>query len=350
MLFDKVVGIGGIGAGMLFLTDDNTTLGRSESRLVELSDAKDYCKLHIVFHYVAELLGNNASVYPIGFVGKDAHGNSLLEEINEAGMDSAYISSDLHLPTMLSIVLQYPDKETCNFTASNSACDKVTALYVKECMEQIGIDHFTIVAAIPEVQAESRIEMLRYGKEKGAFCCLSIPESEADVFKSSGIFDCCSLLAVNYSEALALCPCDGDEAETAKHLFADLQSYNPEIMLMVTCGEKGSLTIHKGNLEYVPPIPADVFVTTGAGDACLGGVIAGLAMGLPFQKGNNDTTFGETPLASALELGCLCAGMAIEKADSIAKHVGVSSIMERIRENGWKKESRFLAKESENRG
>ena len=51
--YNKVLGIGGIGVGMLFHTDINETLGRSESRLVELSEAKDYCKLHIVFHYIA---------------------------------------------------------------------------------------------------------------------------------------------------------------------------------------------------------------------------------------------------------------------------------------------------------
>ena len=342
MRFNKVLGIGGIGAGLLFLTDNNATLGRSESRLMELSEAKDYCKQHIVFHYIAELLCPTAKVYPIGYVGNDAHGASLLEEIDAVGMDTTYICTDSSLPTMLGVVIQYTDKETCNFTASNSACNKVTPEYVEKCMDQIGIDSSTIVAAIPEVRVESRLHMLRCGKEKGAFTCLSVPESEADAFKDAKIFKCCDLLAVNYNEALALSPGAEDEKATVKRLYTCLKEYNAEIMLMVTCGKSGAFSAYKDRIEFVPSLPAKALVTTGAGDACLGGAIAGLAMGLPFQKGHDDKSFGETPLLSALELGTLCAGMAVEVADSIAKHVTAENILKRVNKHGWKKEDKFL--------
>ena len=33
-------------------------LGRNESRLGELLDSRDYCKLHIVEHYIARLMGS----------------------------------------------------------------------------------------------------------------------------------------------------------------------------------------------------------------------------------------------------------------------------------------------------
>ena len=38
---NKIAGIGGIGTGILFHTAINAALGRSESRLAELSGAKD---------------------------------------------------------------------------------------------------------------------------------------------------------------------------------------------------------------------------------------------------------------------------------------------------------------------
>ena len=46
--YDYVVGTGGIGSGILFRFSDNITLGRNESRLAELMDVRDFCKLHII--------------------------------------------------------------------------------------------------------------------------------------------------------------------------------------------------------------------------------------------------------------------------------------------------------------
>ena len=42
---------------MFFALDGNHTLGREESRSGHFLDRRDYCKLHIVSHYVCRLLG-----------------------------------------------------------------------------------------------------------------------------------------------------------------------------------------------------------------------------------------------------------------------------------------------------
>ena len=55
--YDVVVGTGGIGSGIFLALEGNRTLGREESRPAELLDQRDYCKLHIVCHYVQRLLG-----------------------------------------------------------------------------------------------------------------------------------------------------------------------------------------------------------------------------------------------------------------------------------------------------
>ncbi len=87
MEFDKIIATGGIGTGMLFLSDRQETLGRSESRLVTLSPAKDYCKQQIVLYYTASLLKNTVPVYPIGYVGNDKSGSASIEEMRLQGMD-----------------------------------------------------------------------------------------------------------------------------------------------------------------------------------------------------------------------------------------------------------------------
>jgi hypothetical protein len=63
---------------------------------------------------------------------------------------------------------------------------------------------------------------------------------------------------------------------------------------------------------------------------------------LPFQKGVSNKSFGETPLESAVELGVICAGMAIESEDAIAKQVNTLSIRQRIKKEGWDTKSWFI--------
>ena len=121
----KVIGCGGIGKGLLFHSPNNETLGRSESRLVTISNAKDYCKQQIVFYYIAELLKGKCEVIPVGAVGDDNIGTELVDIMLRQGMDVRYIKQISGTSTMLSICLQYPDKEGCNFTAQNNAAEYV---------------------------------------------------------------------------------------------------------------------------------------------------------------------------------------------------------------------------------
>jgi ribokinase len=335
--FNKIVGTGGIGIGMLFLSPSNETLGRNESRLMELSAAKDYCKQHMVLYYVTTLLGQDAKVYPIGYVGDDLNGHNLLAQMQGEGMDVRYVGISVQKPTMLSVCIQYPDKNGGNFTASNSASDLVTPQYIQACLDKADIDGSTIVAAIPEVSVETRIKMLQIGREKGAFCALSIPAAEAEAFKAADIYRYCDFLSVNEEEAQALAGVAAEEKATIEKLYAEASKKNNDIRILMTMGEKGAYSAYAGKLEFIPVLRnIQVANTTGAGDACMGGTIAGIAMGLPFQKGTDDTAFTQTPLASAVELGVICAGMAVESEDAIAKNVNWDSINERIESEGWK--------------
>jgi sugar/nucleoside kinase (ribokinase family) len=341
--FTKIVGTGGIGVGMLFLSSEMETLGRSESRPVVLSAAKDYCKQHIVLYYPAVLTQGTARVIPIGYVGDDAPGRDLLAEMRREGMDVSYVGVSPDAATMISICLQYPDKEGCNFTAMNNAAALVTPEYVHSCMERIGVDSATIVAAIPEVPLETRVEMIRLGKRKNAYTVLSIPVAEAEAFQQSQILSSCDLLALNWDEARALLNKNLDGAALVAGLYSYLCEIDPSISLLVTCGKDGAYTVADGQLEHIPAFAVRVKNTAGAGDAFLGGTLAGLSAGMPLQKHRNDGRFGETKLQSAAELGALCAGMAVETEDSIAFSVTREGILGRIGENGWEADVWFIS-------
>lgn len=332
----KVVGCGGIGKGLLFHSPNNETLGRSESRLVTISNAKDYCKQQIVFYYIAELLKGKCEVIPVGAVGDDNIGTELVDIMLRQGMDVRYIKQISGTSTMLSICLQYPDKEGCNFTAQNNAAEYVTPEFIEQALERIDINEECCLVAVPEVPIESRIRMLEIGKKKGAMCVLSVPISEADTFEKSDIYAKCDLIAVNEEEAQAMAKCEYQGERLASCLTKYLQRWNPDIKVCMTAGSRGAFCGEKDSLEFIPSYPAEAVNTTGAGDAFLGGVVSGLIMGLPFRKEENDKKFGDSTLCSATELATLCAGMAVECEDSIAENVTIESIKERINLHKWK--------------
>lgn len=341
MEFNKIIATGGIGKGMLFLSDRQETLGRSESRLVTLSPAKDYCKQQIVLYYAASLRKDALTVYPIGYVGADESGSASIEEMRLQGMDVTYIAQSPKLSTTISICLQYPDKETCNFTVDNSASGLVTPEYIVSAMEKIGVDEKSIVCAIPEVPAASRAEMMKNGKGKGALTVLSVPASEAGVFEGANVYEHVDILAVNMEEAQAVAGSSKTGKELIEELADKLRKENPGISILMTCGGEGAYTLEGERIEKVPPLRASALNTTGAGDAFLGGTLAGIARGMKLQKGHNDPVFGDTPLASAPELGTICAGMAVECEDSIAFHVSPFTIREKIRKNKWRTGKQF---------
>jgi len=129
--FTCAMGIGGIGSGMIYALEGEHELGRNESRLGELLDSRDYCKLHIVEHYIARLMGASRDpasfrVWPVGVVGNDAVGRRILTEMSAVGIDTRFVRSHPQLKTLFSVCFFYPDGSGGNITSSNSAAQTMT--------------------------------------------------------------------------------------------------------------------------------------------------------------------------------------------------------------------------------
>lgn len=316
MAFTQIIGTGGIGTGVLFLLDGNRALERNESRPARLSEARDYCKQHIILHYAAKALSGRANVYAIGMVGADAQGRRLKEEMRSAGIDVSMVEESETHPTMYSVCLQYPDASVCNVTTGNSACLLVTETYLRSRLEthEIRADEKTILLAAPEVPVAARLGLLRLGATCGAFRVASLLVDEAEEFIEGGGLALTDLLALNETEASAvagvkrrdLAERNGDERNAGsfqptereeearsdrtaiERCCARARAANPKIRLVITCGANGSYSYQDGLLEFIPPIETRVVSTAGAGDAYLSGVICGLALGLPFQRGKGN--------------------------------------------------------------
>ena len=127
--FRTVLGTGGIGSGVIYRLQGTHDLGRNESRLARRVDQRDFCKLHIIFHYVAVLcrdLGLPVRVWPVGAVGRDAEGEALLAQMQQAGLQLKYVRVLPDARTLYSVCYQFPDGSGGNLTELNSASGKLS--------------------------------------------------------------------------------------------------------------------------------------------------------------------------------------------------------------------------------
>src|SRR5665647_3312744 len=150
-----VLGIGGIGSGLTFALNGDHTLGREESRAASLLDARDYCKLHIVLHHVRRLLPADVEVVPIGAVGDDAPGRSLLAQIAAEGMPTDRVALVAGAPTLFAVSFVYPSGDGGNLTTSGSASDQVTPGQARAALDSLETAPL-VVAALPEVPLAAR--------------------------------------------------------------------------------------------------------------------------------------------------------------------------------------------------
>jgi len=303
-MITKVFGIGGIGTGIFFQLDDNRPISRDESRAAVLTDFKDYCKGHIIMHYVA-VLSPSAKVYMLGMVGQDEPGRGLIAEMQAAGIDTRYLKVTEEAPTMFSVCYQFPDSAGGNLTASNSACGLVNPAYINECAGEI--DASSLVLAAPEVPLESRIRLMQIGKERGAVTVASFLSAEADDFAKAGGFALADIIAINADEAQAVCS-NGIESAARK-----IMSANPAVKLVITEGKNGSHIFEGNTYTHIPCFPAENVVSTaGAGDAFLGGLVAATIAGKNFK--------------TAAEYGASAARLSVMSANTIAETVTVDAL------------------------
>jgi sugar/nucleoside kinase (ribokinase family) len=284
--FTALVGTGGIGWGTFFRLQGNETLGREESRMGQLLDRRDYCKLHIICHYVKALLGDGFPVLPIGMVGDDEAGRRLLGEMTKAGLDLRFVSSIPGAPTLYSFCFLYPDGSGGNLTTGDSASAHVDPDAVRAADSVLAERGSAAVAcAVPEVPLEARVALLRAAERHGTFRVASFTRAEMGEVRKRGLVGMADLLAVNLEEALAAAGIEEQPhaqaglAARAAHAVERLSRDYPRLLLSITAGAAGSWAWDGAALLHVPPFRVQVQSAAGAGDAHIAGVISGLAVG-----------------------------------------------------------------------
>lgn len=309
-----LIGTGGIGSGMFFALHGNHTLGREESRSGRILDRQDYCKLHIVAHYVAALLGPSFPVLPIGKVGDDDPGRRMRQEMGAAGMDLRHVGIEPGANTTFSICFLYPDGSGGNLTTADSASARVDAAWVSRAeldLAALGVDPARpgMVLCMPEVPLAARARLLEMATRYGLYRAASFTSEEVAEARDEGLLAHTDLLAANRDEAAALAGLSAERPaeEIARAAVSAARAVHPSILLSVTAGGEGSWMWDGRTLQHAPAHRVPVVGTAGAGDAHLGGILVGLAAGLD--------------PATAQELGALVAAMAITSPHTIDKSV-----------------------------
>ena len=286
--YDVIVGTGGIGSGIFMRLEGNALLGREESRPVTLIDARDYCKLHIVFHYLQVLIGEQVRLIPVGKVGDDAAGLQLIDEMRMTGLDLDYVTTVPDQDTLYSVSFSYPNGDGGNLTTSQSASNEVTPEDIRAAEPELSRAFGRgIVLALPEVPLEAQIALLRMGGEQGSLRVAAFLSSEAATVSSLGLLEDVDLLVLNADEATAFTGVEAGSAEGFAQLSIDrLLAQNERLWIVITAGIRGSWSWDGETTAHVPAIPAHVRSTAGAGDSHLAGILCGIARGVGLHEAN----------------------------------------------------------------
>jgi len=292
--YRTLVGTGGIGSGMFFALDGDHTLGREESRSGRILDRRDYCKLHIIAHYVAVLAGEAMRVFPVGRVGEDDAGRKLMGEMKQAGMDLRHVKALPETQTLFSFCFTYPDKSGGNMTVNDSACSRVTVGAVQDAEPLLAeYGGKCMVLAAPEVPMESRVALLRMGTRHGCFRSASFASGEMEQVRSENILDDVDYLAINVHEAALLAGVSAEQTpqETVNAAIKYLGANRPGLICSITAGRHGSWTWDGRTTRHLPPVEVRVASTAGAGDAFMAGMLVGLAAGFAVAEAHELANF-----------------------------------------------------------
>ena len=285
-----VVGTGGIGSGMAVSLLGDRDLGREESRPVRRIDARDYCKLHIVFHYLQRLVRESTLVLPIGRVGDDDIGRVVVAEMERAGLPLRHVTTTPGEATLYSVAFFYPNGDGGNLTTADSASSMVDPADIRAVEPELRrIGGPGIAVALPEVPVAARVELLRMATELGYLRVASMVPGEIDDSDIDVLLGLVDLLVVNAAEAAALGggnPTDDGATLIRRTLDALRRRVGRTCSLVVTGGSRGSWVWDGTAVFHTPPIPRPVRSTAGAGDAHLAGIVTGLATGQALAAAN----------------------------------------------------------------
>jgi len=312
--YKAMIGVGGIGSGSFFAVKGNQTLGREESRNGRLLAYRDYCKLHIISHYVQTLLSKDFNTIPIGILGDDDVGKRLNKEMQEAGINLKYIRFSQKHKTLFSFCYIYPDGTGCNLTIEDSACSELTPQDIENAKDEfVKYKDKGIVLAVPEVPLAARMKLLEMGTEYQFFRAASFTTQEMKNLQNEFLKNI-DFLALNFEEACASISFSSNDSKQSiiEKVIDKITGINPDIIVTITDGKNGSWLWDGNELNHKNIYETHVRATAGAGDAFISGVIVGIVTGMSISESH--------------ELGNLIAALSVQSPHTINKEISWNTL------------------------
>jgi len=320
--YRAMIGTGGIGSGMFIALQGNHTLGREESRPGHFLDHRDYCKLHIIAHYVKVLLGPGFQTILIGKVGEDQVGRALLREMAHTGLDLRFVQVSPQDRTLFAVCFTYPDGTGGNLTQADSACSRVGVEDIARAESEFARHQGHGVAlAAPEVPLQARRELLSLATQYRFWRVGSFISAEVMPALEMGLFGMLNLAALNIDEAAQLAGLSPEKNHAEEVIQAAIRRISgdyPRLQLSLTAGPHGSWSWDGMALVHQPAFPTRILGTAGAGDAHLAAMIAGRVAGLD--------------PAQSQQLAGLVAALSITSPHTIAPQVERTALLAFARE------------------
>jgi len=306
LAYKYVIGTGGIGKGILYRFLENETLGRNESRMALLTDTKDYCKLHIILHYIAVYTEGKIPIYAIGRIGDDHSGYEIKSMMERYGINTENVLVDNEAATMFSTCFIYPNSEGGNITSINSASQKLTIEDIDTFFNTHAIKGKGVIISAPEVPVMPRARLLEWGRKLNCLNAASISSSEVMQCIKNDMFPNIDFLSINRDEMESIIKnIDNKYDISPDHCYDILRSFNPGMQVAITLGPDGSYIYWNGKSKRVPAIWKQVENSAGAGDCYFATMIAAMIYGVPFYDSSEGTGIeGLASLASSLKVTC----------------------------------------------
>ena len=284
----RVVGIGSNVVDVIYRT--NKIAGPEEKTYILFNDEGDIVKEVIggvtLNHLAwANLLGLPTGLF--GFQGDDRYGKMIREEMDRRGIDRSAIQVRENATSSFSIVNVAVDANRSIYMA-RAQTGETTAEDIESCFADYIRSAGLVTTEISQLPLDAVIAVLRIAREAGIPTVLDVdvpPDFAIDVAKlgSADDFD----EAVSLADVIKPAKAAADQMveasspeERARRIFEKYKA----VLVAITDGKDGAVLTDGAQTIRVPAKPIQAHDTTGAGDAFLGGLIAGLYYGLPLDS------------------------------------------------------------------
>ncbi len=209
--------------------------------------------------------------YMVGCVGKDVHGDFLLETAQRYGVNTSHVSRVDEM-TGMGIVSAVTDGSVYADIV-RGANFSVTEQHIEEAQELLKESALVIL----QMEIPQKINLYAIDKAKACGCRVLLNTAPAEEIPEEYLKKC-DILVMNEVEAGFYLK---EELDTVEKAVEGAERLSQTLCndLVITLGKEGSVVSESGSVTFVPAKKVKAVETTGAGDSFIGGIGYALLQG-----------------------------------------------------------------------